>query len=220
MIETDSGNLPVVVEDLDADWLLALVEESEVQSRTAERRKLRYAYQWCVLNPALEAGDAATWGDLGGRERDCDVRIGGDGTPDVAAFAAEPFAAALGISTRAGMVLLADAVDLVHRLPRAQALVESLKVAPWRARKLAQATRGLSKEAAAYVDRELAPVLDSCGPTRIDRVVEEAQASSTPPTRPRKKTPSAPAGGSGWCTDPPAGSPAPPGWRSPATPRP
>ena len=53
MIETDSGNFPVVVEDLTEDWLLALVEESEVQSRIAERRKLRYAYRWAILPLSL-----------------------------------------------------------------------------------------------------------------------------------------------------------------------
>jgi hypothetical protein len=176
MIETDSAGYPVVVEDLDAGWLLGLVEEAETQSRAAERRKLRYAIQWCRLHPAVDPEDAATWGDLGGRDRDCDVRIGGEGTPDVAAFTAEPFAAALGLSTRAGMQLLSDGLDLHYRLPRAQELVEALKIAPWRARRLAQATSSLSKEAAACVDAQLAPVLDSCGPTRIDNVVEEARA--------------------------------------------
>jgi len=46
VIETDSMGFPVVVEDLDADGLLALAEESEMQARAAERRKLRYVAQW------------------------------------------------------------------------------------------------------------------------------------------------------------------------------
>lgn len=101
-------------------------------------------------------------------------------TPDVAAYSAEPFAAALGVSTRAGMGLIADALDLAYRLPCTQARVDELEVAPWRARRLAQATRGLSPEAAAYVDAQLAPVLDSCGPTRIEKLVEEARARFDP----------------------------------------
>jgi hypothetical protein len=180
VIETDSGGFPVVVEDLDEDWLLALTEESEVQSRAAARRQLRYALQWARLHPARIEEDAATWGDLGGRvrdiDRDCDLRLGGAGTPDIEAFAAEPFAAALGVSTRAGMALIADALDLAHRLPRAQRLVDDLEVAPWRARRLAQATRSLSLEAARHVDRVLAPVLDSCGPARIEKAVDQARA--------------------------------------------
>jgi hypothetical protein len=60
MIETDSAAFPIQVDDLDADWLLALAEDAEVQSRRAERRKLRYAYQWCVLNPATKDTGAAT----------------------------------------------------------------------------------------------------------------------------------------------------------------
>ena len=71
----------------------------------------------------------------------------------VAAFAPEPFAAALGVSTMSGMQLLADALDLVHRLPLAWAKVQALAVAPWQARKLAQATHNLSRAAATYVDQ-------------------------------------------------------------------
>ena len=167
---------PVVVDQVDEGWLLTLAEHAELESRRAERSKLRYAYQWCVLHPARTANDAATWGDLGGRERECDLALGGDGAPLVAAFAAEPFAAALGVPTRAGMRLMGDALDLVHRLPRHWAKVEALEIAPWRARRVAEATAMLSREAAAHVDAELAPVIDSCGPTRIDRVVEQARA--------------------------------------------
>lgn len=65
MIETDSMGFPVVVEDLDADLLLELVEESEMQCRAAERRKLRYVAQWCAVNPADDLGPA-TWSDAGG----------------------------------------------------------------------------------------------------------------------------------------------------------
>ena len=75
MIETDSGGFPVVVEDLDPDRLLTMLEESELQSRTAERRKLRYALAWARLHPATTEEDAATWGDLGGRDRDYDLRM-------------------------------------------------------------------------------------------------------------------------------------------------
>ena len=58
MIETDSMGFPVVVEDLDADLLLELAEESEMQCRAAERRKLRYVAQWCAVNPASDLGPA------------------------------------------------------------------------------------------------------------------------------------------------------------------
>ena len=47
------------------------------------------------------------------------------GTPAVSAFAPEPVAAALGVSTLTGMKLIADALDLQHRLPKIWRLVEA-----------------------------------------------------------------------------------------------
>ena len=180
MIETDRAAFPIQVEDLDADWLLALAEDAEVQSRQAERRKLRYAYQWCVVNPATEDTGRATWSELGPEALDCDEAIGGDGTPLVAAFAAEQFGAALRISTSAALQLMADALNLRHRLPRIWARVEALDVPAWRAQRVARATARLSREAAAYVDRLLVGRISSCGAVTIDRAVEEAKARFEP----------------------------------------
>ena len=98
-----------------------------------------------------------TWSDTGLPGFDATEKgLGGEGTPLVAAFTPEPFAAALGVSTLTGLQLLADALDLQHRLPRLWAAVEALRVAPWKARKIAQATHNLSQAAAASVDRQLA----------------------------------------------------------------
>ena len=52
-----------------------------------------------------------------GRPCSADESLGGDGTPAVAAFTPEPFAPALGMSPSAGAQLVADALDLRHRLP-------------------------------------------------------------------------------------------------------
>ncbi|HET7069906.1 MAG TPA: hypothetical protein VFI40_03695, partial [Nocardioides sp.] len=94
---------------------------------------------------------------------ECEVSLGGEGCPSIAAFAPEPFATALGVSTYGGMQVLADALDLAYRLPKTWARVQRLEVAPWRARRLAQATHTLSREAAADVDAQLAARIDSCG---------------------------------------------------------
>ncbi len=45
------------------------------------------------------------------------VRLGGDGTPLVAEFAPAVLAARIGLSTHAGGRLVADVLDLTHRLP-------------------------------------------------------------------------------------------------------
>ncbi len=181
MFETDLTGQPVLVDELDADWLLVLLAEKETAAREAERGKLRLAAQWCVLHPATADTGVATWGDTGlPGMRDHDESLGGEGTPLVAAFTPEPFAAALGVSTMTGMQLLADALDLQHRHARIWARVDALEVAPWKARKVAQATHGLSQEAAAYVDAELADRLDSCGAVLIERVVAQAIARFHP----------------------------------------
>ncbi len=178
MFETDLSGQPVVVEDLDAEWVLALLEDKEAAAREAERGKLRLAARWCVLHPASADTGVATWGGPGLLESD--ESLGGDGTPAIAAFAPEPFAAALGVSTTTGMQLIADGLDLQHRLPRIWRRVEALEVAPWKARKVAQATHVLSRAAAAYVDGELAARLDSCGAVLIERVVAMAVAKHHP----------------------------------------
>ena len=52
----------MVVEDLDADQLLALLEHKRTEARAAERGKLRIAAQWCVVHPATADTGVATWG--------------------------------------------------------------------------------------------------------------------------------------------------------------
>src|SRR3954462_16031033 len=88
VIETDGDGAPVFVDDLDADRLLELAAESEAQAWAAERRKLRYAHQWCVLNPPPDDDSVATWSTADPSAGDCDVALGGDGTPHVAEGAA------------------------------------------------------------------------------------------------------------------------------------
>ena len=167
MIETDAAGFGIQVDDLDADWLLSLVEDAETQSRAAERRKLRYAAQWCRLHPAEEHDER-------------DEPVGGDGTPLVAEFAAEPFGAALQVSTHAARQLMADALDLQCRLPLIWARVEALEVPGWRARRIAQATSHLTREQAAIVDRALVARAGSCGGVLIDRAIATASADADP----------------------------------------
>ena len=79
-----------------------------------------------------------------------------------------------------GMQILADALDLAHRLPATWAKVQALAVAPWKARRLAQASHHLSARAAAYVDERLADRIDTCGSVLIDRTCAQAAARFDP----------------------------------------
>ncbi|GAB3780883.1 HNH endonuclease [Nocardioides ungokensis] len=178
MFETDATGEPVEVADLDAAGLLEVLEQRKLDARAAERGKLRIAAQWCVVHPATADTGIATWG--GASLLDEDESLGGDGTPAVSAFAPEPLAATLGVATETGMKLIADALDLQHRLPRIWRLVETLAVEPYKARHVAQATHRLSREAAAYVDEQLAPRLPSCSWKAIETAVAHAIAKFHP----------------------------------------
>jgi hypothetical protein len=180
MLETDANWEPVEVDDLDAAGVLALFELRRVEARAVERSKLRLAYQWCVTHPAVsESGRVVTVGGLPGVLVD-DEQLGGEGCPPVAAFAAEPVAAALGVSTQAALKLLADTLDLHHRLPGCWRRVEALEVEPYRARRVAELTHRLSVAAAGLVDAALAPVLHSCSWAAIERAVAHAIAVHHP----------------------------------------
>ncbi len=174
LVEVDLSRAPVVVDDRPDENVLDLVRDAEVQAREADRRKLRLARHWAERHIVTEVLEAAHWTDAD--LRDMEETIGGEGTPLIAAVAVEPFATALGVSSRAAMQLLSDSLDLPYRLPRIQDGVEELRIAPWRARRIANLTHGLSQEAAAYVDQRLAPIADSCGVVKIDKLVAEAIA--------------------------------------------
>ncbi|MFS3128852.1 HNH endonuclease signature motif containing protein [Nocardioides sp. Bht2] len=180
MIEIDARHVPYEVTDLDAGCLLAVISESRESALVLARRQLRLAYQWCVLNPVVDGCAAASWcDDHALASLDLDDVLGGAGTPTVAAFAAEEFAAASGVSRFGALSLLADALDLHHRLPRLWIKVELLEVPGWKARRVAELTRKLSAEAAAWFDLQLA-VGERYGWPTIERLLAMAVAKFHP----------------------------------------
>ena len=100
--------------------------------------------------------------------------------PAVAAFAPEPLGLALGVPTDTAKTLIADALDLVHRLPHTWRRAPNPGRPVWRARRLAQKTHTLTVKAAAHVDRVLAPRLHTVGVTLLDRTVAHAIAKYMP----------------------------------------
>ncbi|CAM3485799.1 HNH endonuclease signature motif containing protein [Nocardioides dubius] len=180
MIEIDATHTPYEVTDLDAGCLLAVISEGRHSALVLGRQQLRLAHQWCVVNPVVDGGSSASWcDDAAFASLDLDDFLGGEGTPAVAAFAAEEFAAASGISRYAALSLLADALDLHHRLPLLWAQVELLEVPAWKARRVAELTRKLSREAAAWFDKTLADGERYGWPT-IERVLAMAVAKFHP----------------------------------------
>ncbi|WP_415630086.1 HNH endonuclease signature motif containing protein, partial [Nocardioides dubius] len=86
---------------------------------------------------------------------------------------------ASGVSRYAALSLLADALDLHHRLPLLWAQVELLEVPGWKARRVAELTRKLSSEAATWFDQTLADGERYGWPT-IERTLAMAVAKFHP----------------------------------------
>jgi hypothetical protein len=164
------------VGDLDPTGVLEAAAEAERAERRAAFRKLELAAHWADLHPATADTGVETFG---GAALLADESLGGDGTPAVAAFTPEPFALALGMSPSAGAQLIADALDLRHRLPMLWRRVSRLEVPAWQARRVARQTHRLSKAAAVWVDDQLTD-RTSCGPVVVDRLVTQAMAAYDP----------------------------------------
>src|SRR6478609_1388027 len=164
------------VGDLDPSAVLELARDNERELREREFRKLQLAAHWAALHPATEDTGVET---PGGAALLADESLGGDGTPLVAAFTPEPFALALGMSPSAGAQLIADALDLRHRLPLLWKRVRRLEVPAWQARRVSHQTHRLSKAAAIWVDQQVAD-RGTCGPVIVDRLVAQAFATYDP----------------------------------------
>lgn len=162
-------------EDLAEGALLSEASEVESVIREAEVHKLRLAYQWAIAHPALDACETASGPALPSVLTEPDT-LGGAGTPAVAAFTSEPLAVATGCSPASAASLLADTLDLHHRLPLLWDQVCALLVPVWKARRVASRTRDLSFDAAQWVDRQIAARVSSLGAAALDRIVAEAAA--------------------------------------------
>ena len=99
------------VAGLDEDATLAAVEGNEHTAAEVEMTRLLLAAHWADLHP----GDAVDPHGLPGGERA--VQPGGEGTPEIADFAAAELGCCLKTTAGSAKRLIADALDLRHRLP-------------------------------------------------------------------------------------------------------
>ncbi|MBA3311271.1 MAG: hypothetical protein H0U28_14670, partial [Nocardioidaceae bacterium] len=96
---------------LDADATLATAGSVRAVADRAEVLVLAAAAHWAYLHGHLDDPDGRA---LPGMEEL--VRFGGDGTPEVTEFAPAELGAELAMSAYAARLLVADALDLRHRL--------------------------------------------------------------------------------------------------------
>ncbi len=143
----------------------------------AEANLLVVAAQWAVVNGPVTVDPEQA--KLPGRQTL--RRYGGQGTPEVASFAPAELGARIGRSTWAGEQLIADALDLAHRLPQLGARVRAGEVRASYARYVARRTRDLDLPQAAYVDERVVESADgriSWG--RFTDLVEAAVIAADP----------------------------------------
>ena len=159
-----------------ATAVLEYARSRRADAHRAEADVLQAAVAWADQHPAESIHDAATW--IPGVEQA--TAIAGPGAPLVSEFCIAEFALAIGGSTDAGRALVGQAVELAYRLPKIWARVVSGDLAPWRARRIAEQTIGLSSEGAGYVDQQLAAFAHKSGPVVVDRLVAEAIARFEP----------------------------------------
>ena len=159
----------LAISDLDAAATLAAVEGALVERRAAEARDLALAAHWADLHasdPKLGRGGRRVWC---GEDRL--VQVGGDGTPEVQDLCLVELAISRRVHPHAARRLVADALDLRHRMPTWWAAVQELRLEAWIARKAATLSRELDVVAVPTLDACLPEDLGEVSPARILEVV-------------------------------------------------
>jgi len=168
----------LAIDTLDAAATLAAVEGELVARRAAEARDLALATHWADLHasdPQLGPGGRRTW-----RGDDRLVQVGGEGTPEVQELAMVELAVSRRVHYHSARKVVADALDLRHRLPAWWAAVQELRIEPWVARKVATLSRDLGATEVRTVDAALPDDLGEVSPGRILDVVRAKVIEADP----------------------------------------
>lgn len=164
---TDAG---AVIDELsDRAFLEAAADDLRVRRR-AEVAELVRAAQW-----AVRAGHPREEGEPM-------VTPGGDGTPSVREYAIPELAMARETHPATTRALIADALDLQHRLPRTWAIVAAGECEPWVARKVAVISRGLVLDAVGLVDRAVARAIAGHAPSTVLEIARAKVIEADPET--------------------------------------
>ena len=156
---TSLSQPPRAADEACAGRLLDLATQALVTRRLAEVSELRLAIQWAVVHGHPHDGDD--------RRHDPMVTPGGDGTPALREHAIPELAMARETHAATTRALIADGLDLVHRLPRTWAVVEAGECEPWVARKVAVLSRALLAGQVGRVDSAVAKAIRGHAPSTV-----------------------------------------------------
>ena len=176
---TEIRDLDKAADQADRDRFIAIAEWAE-RHTTGQLLPDLYGTFGLPDDDAHTEAENAWVSRFGMPGADTMLELAGPGAPEISEFAVIELAAALGRSTDSGRMLLSDAVEAKHRLPKIwQRLVDG-QVQVWRVRRVTDLTRGLTAEAAAFVDAHLAHVVHTASFTTVKRLVAEAAARFDP----------------------------------------
>jgi hypothetical protein len=163
-----------VADDLSPADVLSAIRDRKVAEDRAAADQLVLAAAWADLHPPESIHDAASFTVPGCEHEE---PIAGEGAPLVAEFCVAELGGVLGISTTAAKKLIGHALELRHRLPRLWEQVHAGQVPAWRARAVADTTihtsPALTREAAGFVDSQVAAVAGRIGTAQLDRLLAE-----------------------------------------------
>jgi len=128
-----------------------------------------------AADPQLGPGGRRAWA---GEDRLVD--LGGEGTPMVQELCLVELAISRRVHPHAARKLVADALDLRHRLPAWWAAVQELRLEAWLARKAATMCRALSQSTVRTVDAALPAELGEVSPARLLDVVKATVIAADP----------------------------------------
>ncbi len=168
------------IDELDATAVLAAADGSVRRRRAAELEDLHLVARWADLHaddPRRGPGGQRAW--CGPNRL---VEVGGDGTPLVQDLCLPELAVARRTHTLSTRAVMADVLDLRHRLPLTWAVVESLACDAWVARKVASMSRSLDCFQIALVDAAVADAIGGESPARVLELAEAKIIEADPAT--------------------------------------
>jgi Domain of unknown function (DUF222) len=162
--------------------VLVAAEANLRSRRDADVELLQVALDWADLHPDGTLPPPVDENEMR-RRRLADqvaVRMGGDGTPLVMAHCPAELGAVLETTYTGARHLIADALDLRDRLPRLWTTVQDGRVAAWKARRVAAATRALTAKQVAEVDAMVHEVIATLGWARFESILEATIKQADP----------------------------------------
>ncbi|MGF9760893.1 hypothetical protein AAII07_37480 [Microvirga sp. 0TCS3.31] len=132
--------------------------------------EVRLAIEWAVVNGHPRD------------DRDPMVTPGGDGTPPLRDHAVPELAMVRETHPATTRALIADGLDLVHRLPLTWTVVAAGDCEPWVARKVAVLTRSLLSEQVGRVDRAVAKAIRGHAPSTVLEIARAKVIEADPET--------------------------------------